>query len=748
MEHAMRCHRAVRTLCLPFVVAAAAAACATAPAAAPADAHRPPPPQTATALRGALDPRLHPPEAAVRAAQQLQPTGLELGTMWTFENPPTEYWQQRYGFVPSPQWLDHARLASVRYAEHCSASFVSPDGLVMTNHHCARQCIQDVSPPEPDFVTTGFLARTRMEERVCPDVHLDQLLDITDVTEQVRAATPAGATSQQIADAQAAAQQRIQQECAQRTGYICQVVALYQGGQYQLYQYRRFAPVKLVWAPELQAGYFGGDPDNFTYPRYALDVTFLRAYEADGTTPVNTRDFHFRWSPQGAAENDVVFVTGNPGSTSRLITVAQLMYERSYRHPFIVSLLDGQRGMLHEIAAQGPDQERAVREQLFGVENSLKAFTGQLAGLQDTLLVAQKVAWERDFRRRVEADPQARVYADVWSRMQDIQQRKLDLNPLVNLSNAALVGAPHLAIAGQLSGYLRAAGLPEEQRPAGFQGQRFDQVRAALLQPSPIPEAQAAAALALQLQLIRTWMPPHHPLLTLLLPADATPEEAARRLVHGSRIGDVAFRQLVLEAPTAADTIMDPLFRAGRMMDSIYNVVLPQWQALIAEETVQRERLGRALFAVFGTRFPPDATFTLRIADGVVSGYPYNGTLAPFRTTFYGLYARSAEFGNRFPWTLPPSFERHRADIDLGVPLNFVSTNDITGGNSGSPVLDREGRIVGIAFDGNIEQLPNEFVYRQLAGRTVNVHSAGIIEALRSVYQAQALVDELLGTPR
>jgi hypothetical protein len=729
---------------LPLLVAALAG-CASAPATTAAP--RAPTTETTT-LRGGLDPRLQPPESAVRASQAMQPTGLELGTMWTFENPPRDYWRERYNFAPTQQWLDHARLSSVRYAQHCSASFVSPDGLAMTNHHCARQCIQDVSTPQTDYVAIGFSARNRGEERVCPNVYLDQLVDISDVTEHVRAAAPAGGTSQQIAQAQSAASERIREECQQRTGNTCQVVALYQGGQHQLYQYRRFAPVKLVFAPELQAGYFGGDPDNFTYPRYTFDVAFVRAYEADGTTPVRSQDFHFRWHPQGPAQNDVVFVTGNPGSTSRLITVSQLMYERSYRHPFLVSLLEGQRRMLQSIAAQGPEQERAVREQLFGVENSLKAYTGQLTGLNDTLLVAQKLAWERDFRQRVDADAQARQYSDLWPRMQDIQQRKMDLNPVVNLSNAALIGAPHLDMAGQLAGWLRAARLPEAQRPAAFQGPRFEQIRAALQQPTPIPEVQAVAALALQLQLVRDMLPPSHPIHAALLQQNESPEAAARRLIQGTRAGDVAFRRMLMDTPALADTVSDPLFRAARMMDSTYAVVLPQWQALIAEESVQRERLGRALFAVFGTRLPPDATFTLRIADGVVSGYPYNGTMAPHQTTFFGMYARAAEFGNRMPWTLPASFQRRRANISMGVPLNFVSTNDITGGNSGSPVLDREGRIVGIAFDGNIEQLPNEFVYRQIAGRTVAVHSAGIIEALRTVYQAQALVDELLGTRR
>jgi hypothetical protein len=738
-------HRHVTSRILALLAVAALAGCASAPPAAGPVAGAPT--VSAPAQQPFAD-LLQPPEAAQRAAAGLQPTGLELGTMWTFENPPLEYWRQRYGFDATQEWLDHVRLASVRYGQGCSASFVSPDGLVMTNHHCARQCIEDVSTAEADYIALGFQARTRAEERVCPNLYLDQLIAIEEVTERVRGAAPAGGTAQQVADAQAAEAQRIQQECGQRTGQTCQVVSLYHGGQYQLYTYRRYAPVKLVFAPDLAAGYFGGDPDNFTYPRYALDVTFIRAYDADGVTPAASPNY-FRWSAQGAPENEPVFVTGNPGSTSRLITLTQLMYERSYRHPFLVSLLAGQRETLLAVAAQGPEQERQVRQQLFGVENSLKAFSGQLAGLRDTLLVAQKIAWEQDLRQRVNATPQAREYADVWDRLADIQRRKLELNPVVNLSNAGLVGAPHLAIAAQLSGWLQAASLQPDRRPPAYAGERFEQVRQALQQPSPIPEVQAAGALALQIQLARQWLPPEHMLVTALLRPGEAPEQAAQRLVRASRLADPAYRAAIMQAGAAAlDTIADPLFRVARVMDSIYNAVLPQWRAVAAEETVQRQRLARALFAVHGTRFPPDATFTLRIADGIVTGYPYNGTVAPYKTTLYGMYARSADFNDRYPWTLPAAFAERRGSIDMSAPINFVSTNDITGGNSGSPVIDREARIVGIAFDGNIEQLPNEFVYRTELGRTVSVHSAGILEALRSVYQAHALVNELLGTDR
>jgi hypothetical protein len=727
-----------------LLVVFAISGCAAAPA-----APRPAPvAPSMPATQGVEEPRLQPPAAAQRAATRLQPTGLELGTMWTFENPPLDYWQRTYGFTATQDWLEHVRLASVRYGQSCSASFVSSDGLVMTNHHCARGCVAAVSTADVDYVVTGFQASTRAEERVCPNLYLDQLVDIADVTERVRAAAPAGAPRQQVAEAQTAEQRRIEQECRERTGNTCQVVPLYHGGQYQLYRYRRYQPVKLVFAPELQAGYYGGDPDNFTYPRYALDVTFVRAYEADGQRPAATPHY-FRWRADGAAEGEAVFITGNPGSTARLITVAQLMYERSYRHPFLVGLLAGQRQMLLDIAARGPEQERQVREQLFGVENSLKLYRGQLDGLRDTLLVAQKIAWEREFRQRAAADAQAQPYLDVWQNLYDIQVRKLELNPQVNLSNVELAGAPHLALAGQLAGWLRASGMPAGQRPAAYAGERFAQVQQALLQPTPLPGPQAEGALALQIGLIQEWLPVTHPVRAALVAAGETPAEAARRLLAGTRVGDVAYRQALIAAGAAAgDTVTDPLFRVARAMDSVYQAVLPRWQAVAAEERVERERLARALFAAYGTRVAPDATFTLRISDGIVAGYPYNGTVAPAKTTFYGMYARAADFDGRMPWTLAESFARRRGDIDLAAAVNFVSTNDITGGNSGSPVIDRDARIVGIAFDGNVEQLPNEFVYRTEAGRTVAVHSAGILEALRSVYQAHALVAELLGAGR
>jgi hypothetical protein len=665
--------------------------------------------------------------------------------MWTFEDPPLAYWADAYEFEATPEWLERVRLASVRYGEVCSGSFVSPNGLVMTNHHCARECIEANSTGETDYVEAGFLAATRAQERECPGLYLDQLVSVDNVTSRVHGAAPPGGTPQEVAAARAQAAAAIEEECGEETDHRCQVVALYHGARHHLYQYRRFAPVKLVFAPELQAGFFGGDPDNFTYPRYALDVSFVRAYGANDQ-PAST-PHHFQWRSEGATEDELVFVTGNPGSTSRLITVAQVLYEQQYRHPFLVHLLEGQRTLLQEMAETSPEVAQQVRQQLFEIENSLKAYTGQLAGLRDTLLVGRKIRWERELRQRVAADPQrAQRFGDLWDRMAALQAKKLEVSPRLNVANKQLIGAPHLMFAGQLVTYLRESAKPEAEQSAEFRG-AAQQIRTMLESPSPVDDALGAKLLAIQLGIATRFLSREDPLVRDLLRPGESADEAASRLVRESRVLDPVFRsELLAGGSAAAQASTDPLIRFALVAEDAYPRLMKEWQETVAEEDVQNARLAEALFAVYGTGQPPDATFTLRISDGVVQGYPYNGTLAPAHTTIYGLYGRAAAFANEMPWTLPPNFEKANDRVDMSKPFNMVSTNDITGGNSGSPVIDREARVVGIAFDGNIEQLPNEFVFRTDAGRTVSVHSAGILEALRSVYNAAALVTELTGS--
>ncbi len=643
------------TSALPFPVALTAliitAACASSPPPAPPTpppvASVPAPPAPRAGLEAASVYSIEPPAAALRAADHVALTGLELGTMWTFENPPLDYWKTQYDFTATPEWLNHVRLASVRYGEYCSASFVSPNGLVMTNHHCARECVESNSTPSNDYVVNGFSAATKQDELLCDGLFLDQLVGIEDVTARVRGAAPAGASDVNVATAQSAETDKIQNECEAKTGDTCQVVALFQGGQYQLYHYKRYQPVKLVFAPELQAGFFGGDPDNFTYPRYDLDFSFVRAYSPDSTTPVSTPDY-FQIDPDGGREGNVVFVTGNPGSTSRLITVSQLMYERTYRHPFLVQITSGQRKLLQAIAARGPQYEMQVREDLFGVENSLKAYTGELSGLRDTLLVARKIKWEREFRSRVDADPKLKAeYGNVWQRIADLQIRKLQVSPRLNVSNVNLIGSPHFGIAGQLVTYVTEMAKPEAQRSEQFRANAA-QIRAGLTSPSMVDPEIANGLLEMQIGLAASLLGSSDPLRAVLIRPGESAEAAAARLARDSKIMDPTFRRSIVDGgPAALAATTDPILAFARDAATLNPKLTEEWTSIQAAETVEKQRLASALFAVYGTSLPPDATFTLRISDGVVKRYPYNGTTAPPFTTFYGLFARSADFGNQ-----------------------------------------------------------------------------------------------------
>lgn len=662
---------------------------------------------------------------------------LEFGTMWTFDAPPVEYWKARYGFAPDQAWLDHLRLATIRLPG-CSSSFVSEDGLVMTNHHCARRCVADVSPPEKNYLETGFVAASRAEEVRCPGMYVDQLVAIEDVTAKVRAAVTASSPEEQVAQRGAVIEQ-LQAECRERTGLTCQVVSFYNGGMYSLYTYRRYDDLRLVMAPELQAAHFGGDLDNFTYPRYAVDVAFLRAYE--NGEPVRPEHF-LEWSEAGATEGEPVFVVGNPGSTGRLLTYAQLEYLRDVDYPARLEDVDTRLAIMRDLASRSEAARRRYENAILGMENTQKAMRGYHVGVKDSTIMARKRAFEEDFRSRINADPTLRArYGGAWDAIASAQA---DLAAFAAETRYFGFSPSPLSLAASLVRLPQQAELPDSLRLPGWRGKAVEIVRNRLLRDIPADTALDRLVLAAWLTTAVRDLGADHALVRTLL-GGKTPEAAAAALVAGTRLYDRSVREeLVKGGAKAIERSKDPLIVAIRKLEPTALEVAERATRLNATIASNSSLIGEAIFAAYGTALPPDATFTPRISDGVVKGFPMNGTVAPYRTSLYGLYARATEFDHKSPFNLAPSWQRAQSKVDMTTPVNFVSTNDIIGGNSGSPVVNRAGEVVGLVFDGNIEMLPNRFIFTDEVSRAVSVHSQVIIEALRKVYDANHIADEIV----
>jgi hypothetical protein len=669
----------------------------------------------------------------------VEPGRFDNGKMWTFENAPLDYFQQEYGFRPGQQWLDRARLAALRLPQ-CTASFVSPAGLVMSNHHCAREASSAVSRPGEDLLTNGFYAASPADERRVPDLYVDQLVQIKDVTSDVQGVMPAAATEEQQVAARDQKIEEVSQRLSRETGLRCEVTSLYHGGKYSSYCYRRYGDIRLVFVPETQIGYFGGDYDNFTYPRYDLDVSFFRVYGEDGQ-PLKTQDY-LPWSDSGAVEGMPVFVIGNPGSSSRLNTVAQLEYRRDHQYPFTIRLIQSRAQILDQYMQRHPDQRSKYLNDYFTLTNSLKAYTGELKGLRSPELMARKVAFEKKLRAAVQADTALRrQYGTLWDEIARLRSHIAQLAPRLNaLNQGGPLHSRTLAKALELIQYAQAStsgAVPDSS---------LQQLRSEL-EHTQINGELDAMILAAQLEDALQLLGPDDPFVHDALQGKS-PQAAAQALANASTLPDSAQRAALIANPAQILTSTDLALRLMRSTLPRLGAAYQEYQRLNAAEEVRTGRLARARFQVFGTSIPPDATFTLRIADGVVKGYEYNGTVAPAFTTFYGLYNRHYAHTGKPEWALPARWLKPPAGFNLATPLDFVSTSDIIGGNSGSAVINRAGQIVGLIFDGNLESLPGDFIFTTETNRAVAVHSAGILEALRIIYGASRIVSELQAARR
>ncbi len=660
--------------------------------------------------------------------------------MWLLNNFPSKAVGAKYGFAPDQAWLDQTRLSAVRLAGGCSGSFVSPHGLVMTNYHCIVSCVQDLTTPERPVFSKGFMAKTAADEVQCPGFEINQLIEITDVTQKVLDATR-GKSGAAFADAQRATISTITKACATGPDVRCDVVNLYHGGQYELYKYRRFQDVRLVFAPEYDTGFFGGDPDNFNFPRWNLDASFLRVYQ-DGK-PLAT-PHHFRFSKAGAREGDLVFVAGHPGSTSRLNTVAELVYERDSSYPQMMMRMSEMRGMLREFEKRGPEYKRYGESTRFFVENSIKSSKGQWDTLLDPAFMARKTADETAVREAVTANPElAAKYGDAWDRIAEAQAIKRRIGPRY----AALEGGRR-AFGSSLFGYarrlVRAAEelpLPNEKRLKEYSDAALPGLKQQLAARSPIFKPLEIEMMALSLTFLREQFGTDDPMVKSIL-GTKSPEELATELVNGTTLEDPAVRIKLLEGGRAAiDASTDPMIRFARKVDPESRAIRRQYEAEVeAVEDQYGEEVAQAWFAVRGKDSYPDATFTLRLTYGTVAGWEQDGrTIAPF-TTLGGMFERAT---GADPYDLPPSWLAAKERLDLKTPFNLVATTDIIGGNSGSPMIDQDRQVVGLVFDGNIHSLGGEYWFDLSKNRTIAVHSAAMLEALGKVYGGQRIVDEL-----
>jgi len=662
--------------------------------------------------------------------------------MWTLDNMPLKQLKEKYGFEPTPAWLEHIRLASVRVGDGGSGSFVSPDGLVLTNHHVALGQLQKVSTPQKNYVNDGFYAPTLADELPCPDLELNVLISMENVTAKVLAAVKKGMDPIKALEAKKAAIAAIESQSLKKTGLRSDVVSLYQGGEYWLYRYKKYTDVKLVFAPEQQAAFYGGDPDNFTYPRHDLDMAIFRAYEKGQPAKVA---HYLKWSANGAADGELVFIPGHPGSTNRLMTLSQLQFSRDTGYPLRLKAMKRMLNVAKTYAALGMEQARQSAGMIFGIENGLKVSSGEYDGLKAAGILEKKAAQETEFRKLIDENPKWKAeYADAWDQIAaSIEKQKPRMK---EFTYRRIPGMRLGGVALQIVQLVAEMQKPDGKRLDGYHTSQLESLRFRLFSPAPVYPGLEEAMAVDSLKLMIEELGADEPYVKACLDGK-TPEEAAKALLAGTKLADPKVRKMLVDGGEAAVAKSDDSFIVlARKLDPMIRE-MRKWQEDNIESVTRPagEKIGQARFAAFGKNAYPDATFTLRLSYGAVKGYPMNGTLAPYKTTFYGLYDRSLGFDNKFPFNLPQRVADARDKIDLSTPLNFVCTGDIIGGNSGSPVVNAAGELVGLVFDGNVESFIGRFFYDDTANRTVSVHSAAMIEAMKKIYGAEKLAKEILG---
>ncbi|MCS7052841.1 MAG: S46 family peptidase [Ignavibacterium sp.] len=658
---------------------------------------------------------------------------FDMGKMWTFEDPPLDYFKSEYNFNPSKDWFEKLQKSALKLGGGCSASFVSEDGLIMTNHHCIRGILPSVQKENENILKNGFIANNLQEERKINNLKVEQLLIIEDVTDQIQNAIYQGKTDEEKLSLLESEVQKITNQYQSKFPDLTfRVTSLYNGGKYSLYGYKVYNDIRLVFVPELSVAKLGGDYDNFTYPRYGLDCAFLRAYE--NGKPIKTNYF-FKWSNQVVEEDQLVFVVGNPGSTDRLNTFEQIEFERDYRYSIMVPIFKDLYNIYEQLVIDSNAEDYRLIARLFSIGNALKVYEGTYKGLLDPVLLARKRDFEKNFKQKVFSDKNLKEkYGNLWTEISNsISELKKYSKTAFAYTISNLYSPQYLVIASRLSNLL------DEVSAGKIKSEDFYQ-EALKLYPKDLNDDLQKKLLQIQLKVWKNYLPAESDINKFFNKFISVDEIISNSYLTSQN----KFNEFIKKTLEEIKSTNDPFLFFVKSTQNQLKILNDSTNRINQRLTVLNQMLGEALYKIYGNSIPPDATGTLRIADGIVKSYEYNGTRAPIKTTFYGALDRYYSFDKKFPFNLPKYWENLPVEFDLSSPLNFISTNDIVGGNSGSAVLNLNAEVIGLAFDGNIESLPNNFIYTTEANRTVSVATLGMYNAIKYIYKAENLAKELI----
>ncbi|MCX7876406.1 MAG: S46 family peptidase [Melioribacteraceae bacterium] len=664
------------------------------------------------------------------------------GKQWAFDYPPVDYLKKTYNLKTNEEWFEDIRLSALRLPG-CTSSFVSEDGLMMTNHHCARGLLERLKKEGEDLIKDGFFAKTLAEERKIPNYYADQLVLIKDVTEDIHNAEKEGTTVKEKAEKKKAKIKELSDKYQKETGLQIQIIPLFNGGKYSLYGYKRYTDIRLVFAPEMQVAYFGGDYDNFTYPRYNLDCTFYRAYEND--KPVKSTNY-FKFSLNGIEPGEPIFTVGNPGTTNRLKTVAQLEFARDITYRNNAFLFDSYYYALEDLKKEDPSRAKEFEDLRVQLGNSQKVISTTLKGLKDPYVYAKKVDFQKKLQEAVNKNSSLKEkYGKVWENIESTRNEARKIAPQMasfSFVQNRMFGSRYFGMAKSLLDVAKELQKPEDQRAAQYKAEKLDSTLKALF-PEKIDELLENTKLWINIEYMALNLGWNDPLVKKLS-GGKKGKEIAKWLLDNSIFGD---RDDVIDlAKEGAEAIMkseDPILFYVKEVDKRMPELQKQMQEVTDTEGIYDDMLGQAIVEVYGTELPPDANFTLRLSDGTLKAFEYNGTVAPYFTTFYGMYDRWHSFYKKYPWDLHKIWEKVPADFDLATPFNFVSNNDIVGGNSGSAVINKNAEVVGLAFDGNIDSIIGNYIYIPYNNRMVAVDSRAMVYAIEKVYKATRVSNEL-----